>query len=282
MLQKKNDVYKKMVNINGTQDPLKKTLLIIDEAHKLYGETPDMTTIEKPNVNVLKKAIHHSFETSGKDSVRLLFMTATPFTNDPMEFIKLINLMRTPTTQINDDFEEFSKLYLDEYGRFDIAAKELLMNDINKTPECSAISYLNRSKDIRQFAKPIFHDVLVPMSLSHNEIPSNNLTQLLRKQITPLNNQIKIIKKEISQAKKNNITFRNIELKKVTNITDKNYIKKSFQDQTDKIINFKNVEITHIQSKINEINKKLNNSKNLSNDLSQETNLNNKCLSYHP
>ena len=46
MLLQKNKIYDEMVNRNGKEDPLRKTLLIIDEAHKLYS--PGVAASEKP------------------------------------------------------------------------------------------------------------------------------------------------------------------------------------------------------------------------------------------
>ena len=73
-----------LVNKPSTKDRLKKTLLIID--HKLG----DMTK--------LKVAVMNSYEKSGKDSVRLLVLY--PTTNDPIDFISLLNLCKEPNDQI--------------------------------------------------------------------------------------------------------------------------------------------------------------------------------------
>ena len=43
----KGSLYSKLVEINGKTDPLKKTLIIIDEAHKLLAK--DLVGPEKPN-----------------------------------------------------------------------------------------------------------------------------------------------------------------------------------------------------------------------------------------
>ena len=95
-----------MVKINGNQDPLQKTLLIIDEAHKLYGGG-DLSSIETPDMNALHAALMNSYTVSGNNSVKLLLMTATPIQTDPMELIKLINLFKLPTQQMPDNFDIF-------------------------------------------------------------------------------------------------------------------------------------------------------------------------------
>jgi len=158
MVEGKNSFYEELVKRNGKEDPLQKTLLIIDEAHKLYGGT-DLSAQERPNMDKFHKALMNSYEKSGKDSVRLLMMTGTPITNDPMELIKLINLTKLQDKQIPDTFEEFAKIYLDEDGKFTNKGKWKYLNDISGT-----VSYLNRERDARQFSQPVVTPVFVPLS----------------------------------------------------------------------------------------------------------------------
>ena len=156
MLLEKNDIFRMMKKRNGTEDPLKKTLVIIDEVHKLYSA--DLPSAERPNVNVLKNKIHHSYKHSGKNSVRLLLMSATPYTSDPMDLIKILNLI-SDGKQLPETFEEFSKEYLDEHSIFTNDGAVKFLDHIS-----SYISYLNREKDIRQFSYPVFYNVFVKMS----------------------------------------------------------------------------------------------------------------------
>ena len=86
----KNKQYKILKEKNGSNDILKKTLIIIDEAHKLYGGF-DLKPTEKPDMEKFYNMIQNSYEKSGSDSTRLLLMTATPIVKDPMEFMKLLN-----------------------------------------------------------------------------------------------------------------------------------------------------------------------------------------------
>ena len=171
MLQKKNKIYEEMVRRNGEQDPLRKTLVIIDEAHKLYSPTADAK--EKPNTDVLEKMIHNSYKVSGKDSVRLLVMTGTPYTEDAMEMIKLLNLLRPKSDAIPADFKYFSRKYLSEDGTFTRPGKAKFSDDIS-----GYISYLNRSQDARNFAYPIIKDVFVPLTQSSRNKLSNEIWDL--------------------------------------------------------------------------------------------------------
>jgi hypothetical protein len=161
MLLKKNKVYNEMVRRNGSDDPLRKTLLIIDEAHKLYS--PTVAKSERANTNILEKMIQKSYDKSGADSVRVLLMTATPFTEDGMEMIKLLNLLREDT-KFDTDFGEFSSRYLDDGGYFTKVGLRQFQDKVS-----GYISYLNRSQDARNFAHPVIKNVYAKMSLEKKE-----------------------------------------------------------------------------------------------------------------
>ena len=157
LVSKQNAFYKTLVKINGEADPLRKTLLIIDEAHKLYGGG-DLSSIERPDMNALHQAVMNSYEISGRDSVRLMLMTATPITEDPLELIKLINLMKPIREQMPTNFEDFSNSFLDNEGKFTENGRERYLNDI-----AGYVSYLNREKDARQFSQPIIKPINTPI-----------------------------------------------------------------------------------------------------------------------
>ncbi len=157
LVLKKNKFYKDLVKKNGEVDPLRKTLLIIDEAHKLYGGG-DLSSIEKPDMDALYASLMHSYITSGEDSVKLLLMTATPITQSPMELIKLINLFKMPQEQLPVEFTKFSDNYLDDVGNFTKSGEDSFLDSI-----AGHISYLNREKDARQFSQPIIRNVNVPI-----------------------------------------------------------------------------------------------------------------------
>jgi len=158
LVSKKNALYKTLVKINGEVDPLRKTLLIIDEAHKLYGGG-DLSSIERPDMNALHQSLMNSYLISGRDSVKLLLMTATPITQDPMELIKLLNLCRTTREQLPTEFNDFSADYLNELGEFTEEGRAKYLDDI-----AGYVSYLNREKDARQFAQPQIEFINTPIT----------------------------------------------------------------------------------------------------------------------
>lgn len=157
MLLKRNKIYNEMVRRNGAEDPLKKTLLIIDEAHKLYS--PTVAKNEKPDTDILEKMIQNSYNKSGADSTRVLLMTATPFTEDGMEMMKLMNLLREDE-KLDVDFATFSRKYLDNDGYFTERGRKMFQNEIS-----GYISYLNRSQDARNFAHPVIENITTSMSV---------------------------------------------------------------------------------------------------------------------
>jgi hypothetical protein len=157
LVSKENNFYKTLVGINGTEDPLRKTLLIIDEAHKLYGGG-DLSSIERPDMKALHKALMHSYQVSGENSARLLLMTATPITENAMELVQLMNLCRPTEDQLPADFTTFSQDYLDENGAFHASGRTQFLDQI-----AGHISYLNREKDARQFSQPVIEKVMTPI-----------------------------------------------------------------------------------------------------------------------
>jgi len=155
----------KLIQRNGKADILRKTLIIIDEAHKLYGG--DLKAGERPDMAIMERLLQKSYTTSGKDSARLLIMTATPFTNSPMELFQLINLCKeNPSEKITTDLTDFKRTYMN-------AADLLTDSGVKKLADklSGYISYLNREQDPTQFAQPIM--IEVPVIMSH--LPDNEI-----------------------------------------------------------------------------------------------------------
>ena len=191
LVSKENKMYQSLIKKNGAIDPLQKTLLIIDEAHKLYSEIGGMSTIEKPNMKVLHETIMNSYNVSGINSVKLLLMTATPITNNPMELIKLLNLCKPFNEQMPTIFEDFSEKYLNEHGKFSTIGKTQYLNDIT-----GYISYLNREKDIRQFAQPVIKYIYSPIITNLRDVSKYD------KQYTReyLESEIPVLKEQLKES----------------------------------------------------------------------------------
>ena len=230
LVSKQNSIYETLVKINGETDPLRKTLIIIDEAHKLYGGQ-DLSSIERPDMNALHSAVMKSYEISGDNSVRLMLMTATPITSKPMELIQLINLCKPLDKQMPATFDEFSTEYLDGQGDFTEKGRYKYLDNI-----AGYVSYLNREKDARQFAQPIITQVSVPM-IENEALVEKFDKKFMREQIQEETQQLQLklvekakeIEGELSDLDKNKFGF----LKKEVCETFENIPKK----QCDKVVN---------------------------------------------
>uniref|UniRef100_A0A6C0JXM4 Helicase ATP-binding domain-containing protein n=1 Tax=viral metagenome TaxID=1070528 RepID=A0A6C0JXM4_9ZZZZ len=199
LVSKQNSFYDALVKKNGEADPLRKTLLIIDEAHKLYGGE-DLSSIERPDMKALMAALQNSYLVSGADSARLLLMTATPITGNPMELIKLLNLTKPMAEHMPEEFADFSDKYLNEEGRFTVAGERHYLDDI-----AGHVSYLNREKDARQFSQPIVKFVNSPLVDKVKEVAKLD-KKLFREQVlgdlADLQKQVEDQNKEINDELK--------------------------------------------------------------------------------
>jgi len=144
---------------NGNADVLRNTLVIIDEAHNLYGMEDEAPANEKLNMKKIEAVVNNSYEVSKDRSVRFMFLTGTPFTKDPMELVKLLKL-GNPSMNIPTSSTVFKSQFIDKSsGNFTIEGKKRFMNQI-----AGQISYLDRTHDRRQFAHPIIDKVFVNAS----------------------------------------------------------------------------------------------------------------------
>jgi len=272
LLQGKNQFYQDMVNRNGSADPLKKTLIIIDEAHKLLSG--DLKPQERPDFEVLKKYIHDSYATSKKDSVRLLLMTATPYTTNPFSLIKLLNLLREPNEQLVEDQDIFNTHYLNSQQAFKYPLE--FLNQVS-----GYISYLNREADIRQFAYPVVKTIEVPISESHKSKYQNRLAvaeseyDLANKNVIANLEEKKKAKDKIKAEK--TLLMRlckgsKSDCKREVELKAKQFEKDLFQE-ADRIIEESKEKMKTLGAEIKYLNKKIKTP-----DASQESMLDIKCL----
>jgi|UniRef100_A0A6C0LXS3 hypothetical protein len=195
LIKGKNKYYKQMVGLNGSEDPFRKTLIIIDEIHKIYSSS--LSALEKPNPEVLQSMIQNSYKVSGKDSLKLLLMTATPITDDYMSSVKILNLLLENIERFPEDFENFKKMFCNENGLFTENGSNEFMNRIT-----GLVSYIDRTNDRSQFAYPVINDILIDVNRQHNN--DNGLSEI-NKNINEYENKLKdenLKKDEIKELKK--------------------------------------------------------------------------------
>jgi hypothetical protein len=157
-----NVLSRKLLN-NGKKhggDFLYKTLVIIDEAHFLYGKTGGDPN-ELPQTKYIERAFDNSYKTSGENSVKVLLMTATPITEKPDELIKLINLCKPPGEK-------------SEISNLPRTIQSMGWRKFIDTHLLGYISYVNRMYDPSQFAQVRITDIKVDMSLYTDKNDKNN------------------------------------------------------------------------------------------------------------
>lgn len=104
-------------------DKLKKTIVVIDEAHNLYNNTDlseeemdfDKTT-GTPDAGDIEQTIWHSYAKSKGDSCKVLLLTGTPILADgePTSLFKLLNLMKDPTVVARSQYQGALPIRLDK------------------------------------------------------------------------------------------------------------------------------------------------------------------------
>lgn len=228
LLSGKNKIYEILRSRNGTEDILRKTLVIIDEAHKLYGG--DLKPAERPDVEIMERLIMNSYSKSGKDSCRLMLMTATPITNSPMELFKLTNLFQEDDDKkISTDPKKFKHEYMTSQNILSERGIAKIANSL-----AGSISYLNRERDPTQFAQPIM--INMPAIITHvdeDDIREYVFTnQKFQKATDDSKQLIKAMKDRIKEFKSEYKKLRATE--KSTKKTGKAYCKSEYPGKKNK------------------------------------------------
>jgi hypothetical protein len=278
LLAGKNKIYDILLERNGSTDILKKTLIIIDEAHKLYGG--DLKASERPNMEIMENLISNSYKVSGFDSCKLLIMTATPFTNSPLELFSLINLfIEHESDKITTNKEEFKKQFMTSENILSTNGVKLLANKLT-----GLISYLNREKDPTQFAQPIM--INVPILMTHIETEElrdavylnkkfDNIANDVEEQIASLKIKIKNMKTEYKAKKaslsESKASYSKEEYKTLNN--DLKVLLNNIKDLEEELNNYKDTKFDSTM-KIKELKEKV---KKIKHSLLQEYLLYTKC-----
>jgi len=201
MIKGKNKYYEEIVKRNGKEDPFRKTLVVIDEIHKIYSSS--LSALEKPSPEVLQSMIQNSYNKSGNNSLKLLLMSATPITDDPMSVVKILNLMIEKNDQFPENFETFKTEYCLDTGLFTDVGSMKFLNKV-----AGLVSYIDRSSDLSQFAYPIINDIMINV-----DIENDNNYELKELENKLLKLEEKVLNVDITKAEKKALTS---EVKQVT------------------------------------------------------------------
>jgi hypothetical protein len=197
LIKGKNKFYKEMVDLNGKEDPFRKTIIIIDEIHKIYSSS--LSLLERPNPEVLQTMVQNSYKVSGKDSLKLLLMTATPITDDHMSCVKILNLLLENYERFPEEFERFKTMFCNENGLFTEKGSQEFMNRIT-----GLVSYIDRANDRSQFAYPVIKDVVLDIEKQRQSSSGiNDIILKIQELEERLNNkEVKLTKDETKELKK--------------------------------------------------------------------------------
>lgn len=193
-----NEIKQYLIKINGIDDPIRKTLIIIDEAHKLYGS--DLITVERPNTKAIEKGIFNSYKKSGENSVKVILMTATPITNSPIEAFQLLNLLiEKESDRFPTEPKSFLKTFLNS-DKTDLSTSGIKLFQKNAK---GLISYLDQSNDPNFFVNKMFHDIIkMPISRINRDFKKEkeevlaNIKQLKANACKNISNKIETFKKD--------------------------------------------------------------------------------------
>jgi hypothetical protein len=153
-LERKNQIGLELYRRN--RDPLYKTFLVMDEIHKL--QDGELGPAEAAEFKKIQPYIFNSYSKSGQESVRPLFMTATPITNTPKELFEILNTLIPSEERRLPEFARFRQRYANARGELSAEGKGLFQERAK-----GLISYLNREFDPTTFAQPKFHTIEVPV-----------------------------------------------------------------------------------------------------------------------
>jgi DNA ligase (NAD+) len=279
-LLRQNRLYDYLIKKNGYSDPFRNTLIIIDEAHLMLS--PTIKEKDKLDIKLLKSWLRNSYKISEDNSARVLLMSATPITDNPFNFVKLMNL--TSEKDIEEEPDKFIKTYLDNETslKFTDNGKKKFIEDVS-----GRISYLNRTKDIRQFAQPVIHNINVPISEPTDlnsyirEIDEYNDKITSLKEMK-LGNTKQLLNQEIDEKYKNLLLICNEMDKLVDRKTCISNLKIKMKEEKSKVDIIARNKVTKAKNEIEDIKETLKETKikmkeTKKNDVSISSLLNKKC-----
>lgn len=155
---KKGELYKKLYKRN-TSVILDNCLVIIDEAHKIFGK--NLKPQEMHNIDNFVKLLKSGYSS---DKFKIVLMTATPIEKEPMEGVRLLNLL-FPENIFPEEKNEFEKVFLNEFGGFTKKGAEIFSEKIK-----GVVSYIDTTKDITRF--PQVSISIIPVNISQNTLKS--------------------------------------------------------------------------------------------------------------
>lgn len=158
------------------KDKLRKTFIVIDEAHKLVTNTTEKIGVIK--FKEARNVIWDSYERSVEQSCRVLLLTATPVVDHPMDAINLLSMLNTRKKVTALGLDKYSNINDDSDGKkskkeatareitgqqfmkdhWDYATNSFKYPDKIKQLCNGCISYFNFTGDPATFSQPFDYD----------------------------------------------------------------------------------------------------------------------------
>ncbi len=203
--KKKGAIYRKLISRDPVlTDPLYKTVVIIDEAHKLY--TKDLKAQEMHDIKAIQKMIHNSYDNS-KVPCKIVLMSATPITKNPLEVVNLFDLIIQDKNKrfLKDGEQFFLDFYVEKNGKFKKDALSIFRNSID-----GLISYIDVSKNPEKFAQLVLKEIKTKISVPNFTISKKDICKnsydVCRKQlaidVVSCRKELERCKSEVRENKK--------------------------------------------------------------------------------
>lgn len=164
----KSRLYKKLVQKNGEKDPLRKTLIIIDEAHNFTTLKPiGFTKRESAKFQDIRDMIYRSYQKSGKDSARIIMLSATPGLNGAVGAINMLNLLEPKKeNRLPIQPKEFISTFMKkDMSGFNQEGRTKFGKQANKY-----VSFLDTTRDYTKFARKVFETYNDPISKDRSRL----------------------------------------------------------------------------------------------------------------
>lgn len=143
-------------------DLFSKTLIIIDEAHKLYNTTKISSQLKQQelhNIKVIEEAIFNCYDNHPEFNTKVVLLTATPVITY-YDSIKMINLLITnKEKRFVSDKNIIAKILFDKKGHIKKTGRTKFLQNTK-----GIISFLDYTKDRTRFANVKVENVFVPLS----------------------------------------------------------------------------------------------------------------------
>jgi hypothetical protein len=151
----KGTIYKELLKYNESKNILKNVLVIVDEAHKIFGK--DLKVQEAHNVKNFQELIFSGYKYK---NFKVILLTATPVDKKTFEVVLLLNLLiADPDERFIENENIFSREYLTDKKEFTKEGGNKFIKKIK-----GLVSYINYDKHPGYFPQIELNRISVEIS----------------------------------------------------------------------------------------------------------------------